>query len=195
MEKKYQSLSFGSIKEPRMTKEDPFKGAAILTLDIAPITKGASSRVLLNKAGQELFNVVENEEYPITTLFAKDEEGNYDVFLLTVDGVTFDEKTLYLLRKNKSISSKTLYNELIDVFGITDTTKENHLELVENTEIVEYINNNIHQQGQDGKVLKAASLKLYTSEAIEVIAEDLEVEKVDEGVEENTSLNTEHETF
>ena len=174
MEKKYQSLSFGSIKEPKIVREDPFEGKAMLTLDIAPTSKGASSRVLLNKSGQELFGVVENEEYPITALFGKNEDGSYDVFLMTVEGVAFDEKTLYLLRKNKSISSKVFYNELVEVFKVTDTTKQNHLELVENTEILEYINNNIHQQGQDGKVLKAATVKLYVedeSDAVEKVAE------------------------
>lgn len=183
MEKNYQSLSFGSIKVPKMKKEDPFEEVAILTLDIAPTTKGASSRVLLNKTAQELFNATENEEYPITALFAKNEDGSYDVFLLTVEGVAFDEKTLYLLRKNKSISSKTLYNELVEVFNITNTTVENHLELTVNTEIVEYINNNIAQENQQGKVLKAASVKLYVKE----------VNETQETVQEENIVNNETE--
>ena len=173
--KEYKTLSFGSLKEPRIEKEDPFNGKAILTLEAKPEVKGGSWRVVLNNAAQELLEVTENKEYTVTTLFGKDENNKIDVFLLNMDGIGFDEKTIYLLRKNKSIGSKQLCSDLTKVFNIKDTSKEYHFELTENTEVTDYINNNIAAQNQTGRVIKSVSIKSYQEE--ESIIENKESEQ------------------
>ena len=177
--KEYKTLSFGSLKEPRLKKEDPFGGKAILTLEAKPEVKGGSWRVVLNDAAQELLNVKDDKEFNLTSLFARDEQNNIDVFLLNVEGIAFDEKTIYLLRKNKSISSKMLCSELSNAFNIVDNTKEYYFELSENNEVTDYINNNLREENQQGRVIKSVLIKEYQATIIENSEKLEEVESVE----------------
>jgi len=162
--KDYKNLSFGSLKEPKVEEIDKFNGKAMLIIHEAPTERGKAWRMSLNKAAQEAFEVTRNEEYPITALFAKDENNNVDVFLVNATSVAFDEKVMYLLRKNKSISSKVLYKEVQELFSITDTSKENYLELTVTEEVTTFLNNRITEEEGEGTVIKTLQIKSYTPE-------------------------------
>ena len=128
-----------------------------------------------------MFETTENKEYPITALFARDEENQIDVFLINAAGVTFDEKIMYLLRKNKSISNKTLYKEITELFSIKDTSVENYLELTLDEDVTLFLNKRIIEEEGEGLVIKTLQIKSYTPEIQqeEVISQENQEESIE----------------